>query len=754
MGAPFVFRIALRELLVLAALFAGCSFLGAAPLWMTLFQPASYAEPGEEIRHPLEAPLPGGKTYQIGRFLVPLDAVRIALADALKYDPVKDTPFFRYLFIPSYQNELHVRVNQFVLNLVVSQSSFIHYAVWVHPNIIRVDLRVFAPRVDDLQNLIDTWEQLAFDPYFHEFLVLADELDIARTNTIDALNVFFIKTDEALQKVRDELKAIRSADVEREWAEFLRLGGLQQELSKRRQFNLAVLKRFVADADRAHRERRGGTDGDYTGFFSALKLLRDAVDELVRQADKIDDAATKQTRRSGTGALAANVEVPVPARHANIGGVLDKLVELTQSDAAITYSPYFVHRATSSVDLGHGAGLYYQLAGVQAGVDGNTDFEQALLDAGIDLEVVDQLRSKNRAAMFYSFVTGRERAINMAQGQGVRPSVAGALATWTEDPGDDQVAAANSPVLNLIAFEFAAAEVIVERPNGMLLFLLFNAAGVLQNSAPDFIVSDHRIPEPYTTRLQSCISCIRCHGPNRGHMNIRNDIKTLTAGHIDILDDVSSAQDLFDLSDTLVGLYEWDPTDPTTRAALVRSRDDFDDACYRATAGIKLPDGRMHKFKEPWGADEACLHLSQLYGYYTYTWILPLVAVRELGYDVKDEKAARDLIRYVLPSITPRLNITILDPHIAWLRLVVGDPANPESPQFITRPAWELIYFDAMTRSLLTSGKMAQVELAKQALRTKINRVKPRPVQTLDQKEILKKVLKRKAVEKKGIMAP
>ncbi len=724
-----------------------CTFLVLVPLlvgWAQLsYRQPIAPEPSEDIRHPLEAPSPGGRTYQLKRLLVPFDAAKIALADALQFDPRKDAPFIRYLFIPPWNEEIYVRTTGFVLNLAVSQSSFIQYGSLIHPNVMRIDLRYFAPQADDLQNLINTWEQLAFDPYFHEFVILADQLDVTREAAIEALRIFVAKTQETLDKLSSELKTA-GADFERQWMAFLKLAQLQEQLSHFRQFDLTFLRQFVKDADKALLDMRGT---EYDDFYSALKLLRDQVAQLIVQADKIDDVQTKQSRRSGQGALAANVEVPVPARHA--GKALEVLIEQVQSDAALTYAPYFIHRATSSVDLGHGAGLYYQFAGVQAGQNGNTDFQQALKDAGIDLEVVDQLRSKNSAAMFTSNVTGRERAVRFVQGQGVRPSIASGLAVWTEDPADEQVAAANSPVRNLLGFEFAAQEMIIERPNGMLLFTLFNAAGLLQNSAPDNVVADHSIPAPYTTRLQSCISCIRCHGPQRGRMTPRNDIKTLTAGRVDILDDLASADGLVDLLDQLVSEYEWDPTDPTSRAPLVRSRDDFDDAVFRATSGVKIlkaPPYDIHRYEETWHADKACAQLSKVYGDYSYVWVTPLIALRELGYDVQDEKQAVELIRHVLPAIGPDgFGLTLLDPHIAWLRIRAGG--------FITRPAWELIYFDAALRSLLTSGKIAQLEIAKQVKRSKINRVKPRPATTLKAKEELskRKAFQKEKVQPKGL---
>ena len=271
--------------------------------------------------------------------------------------------------------------------------------------------------------------------------------------------------------------------------------------------------------------------------------------------------------------------------------------------------------------------------------------------------------------------------------------------------GEEQTDAANSPIRNLIDFEFAAQEAIGERPNGMLVWALFNAAGVLQLSAPDNVVVDRTIPAPYCVRLHCCISCIRCHGPQRGHMSIGNDVEKLTAHGVDVLDDLASGDELDDLLDRLVGEYRFDPSEPTSRAALVRSRDDFSDAIYRATAGIirpGLPLNQVYQFPRGMTAAEACGHMGTLYNEYTYAWVTPKIALQELGYDVGTEKEALELIRQVIPAIGPdKFGLTLLDPTIAAVRIGIPVP----------RASWELVVFDAYLRSVITAPAIQAGEI-------------------------------------------
>lgn len=649
---------------------------------------------------PLSGKLPQGK-LPVTRRAMPWDAAAIALADAKQFDPVKDRPFLRYLFLDG--TPLSVQVNNWVSNLSISQSLNIQFAVWIHPHVLRIDLRRFAPVLADLENLIKTWEELAFDPYFHEFFLVEDATDKARDAAVEALKTFLPLAEVELAGVEEKIR--------KQWLEFLKLGQLQLELAKNRVFDLDFLREFVKQADAVikslHPEK-------HARLYKAVKALRDAVQQLVREAEKTQNVQAAAARASGQGGLGANEEIAVPARHA--GADFAALSDLLNTDAPIVYAPYFVHRATTTIDRGHGAGLYYRFANLRLNLfekDGLNDFQRLLVDLGADYELVKQLKAKNSSVQFFSQVTGRERAVRYIQGI-ERPASGGGSIVYTEDPSDEQVRAANSPIRNLLAFEFAASEVISSRRvgNGMLLFTLFNAAGAIQNSAPENVVCDHSSPRPYTRRLDACSTCLRCHGPNRGHQIPLNDLLALTSAGADILDDLTSAEGLEEFFDQLVAEYNWDPSLPGPRNPLVRSRDDFDAASFRATGAIlrlaaaaagERPVTIVQQLSPAFGADIACEQYASYFAAYAYTLVTSQIALAELGYEVPSEAEAKKLIRQVLPSQPPDgFGLTLLDPHIEALR--AGIP--------ITRSAWELVYADAALRAIMTAGLIGEQELS------------------------------------------
>lgn len=234
-------------------------------------------------------------------------------------------------------------------------------------------------------------------------------------------------------------------------------------------------------------------------------------------------------------------------------------------------------------------------------------------------------------------------------------------------------------------------------------------------------------------------------------MPIKNDIDLLTSKGVDLLDDLASADNLDDLLDRLVGEYRFNPNDPTSRAPLVRSRDDFGDAIYRATAGIGrpgLPLYTVYQYPRGWSASEACGHMGNLWNDYAYVWVTPLIALRELGYEVKDEKEAARLIRHVIPAIGPdKFGLTLLDPAVAALRLGIPIP----------RASYELIFFDISLRSLITAPAIAAGEVRPQVAQSRSGR-KPLTRTVTPKKPIIRagektdeKPAKKKAETKKAL---
>lgn len=690
-----------------AAVFGGLIALGVVGEQQPYYGPPGLSELSAPPRLPIEAPPPSG-TFRITRLLMPFDIAKVALADASQYDK-KDAFFFRYLFLPyAWEIEKYLPTTNFVANLVLNRDALIQYGVQVHPQLVRYDLRLLASKGVDLQNLIDTFEELAFDPYWHEFIEVRDDVDDALDVAVDSFKLFL----EALEQLQMKDKR---ATVKAEWSAFLQVARLQEELSRRRQFDLVFLNQVVKDADRVLVPHYFDTS---PAFGNALKFLRDAIANLAKKAGDVAKVEVR-SRRSDGGALGINQEITIPARHAGVAFAL--LCDLVQSDAAIVRADHFIHRATSTIDLSHGAGLYARFLGLRNNInDGNTDFSRLILDLGGNLEVINKQRTDQAAAMFTSNVTGRSRKI-LFFNVGQRVTAGTGLFVYTQDPSDEQANAQNDPIRNLIAFEFAAQEVIWERLDGMLGFSLYNAAGVFQASAPDNVVVDHSIPSPYTKRLQSCISCIRCHGPQGGHMAVVNDVQRLTKSGADVIDDLSSGAGRDELIARLVGQYEGDLTKP-----LNRSRDDFSEACFRSTKAILRPPVvstappyySLHELKG-WTAAESCQHLTEVYNRYVYEWMGPKQILSELGYLVENERQALELLRQVIPPIGPdHAGFILLDPIIGAMRAGIPLP----------RRSVELVYFDIALRSMLTADKIKQSEVRQQYDKLMSRKHKSRPI--------------------------
>ena len=342
---------------------------------------------------------------------------------------------------------------------------------------------------------------------------------------------------------------------------------------------------------------------------------------------------------------------------------------MTKSNAAIVRYDFFLFKVLSTID----GGMYYRFAGIEPKPAQGTAQEAFLQSLGTSQELVEQLRSDQRAAIFRSNVTGKPRRIDVFYGVNVRPSSGVGLITMTHDMGDDDVDHHSDPIRNLLSLKSQSHEVIATKSNGMHIFALFDSNGGLRNEVPSKIARDHMIPSPYTARLQAAIGCIRCHGPDEGLKPFKNEVQTMLSGLMDIFEDESSKDSIPNQLDRLAGLYAGDLEKP-----LRRGRDDYSDAVFLATGGMSIP--------------QVSLKLSDIYGDYVYREIGAFEACHELGYLVPQDEAD-----YYLNQILPPLQLNANgigpeDPIIGALK----------SGLKINRYQWEQVYPDAAFRAFQT----------------------------------------------------
>lgn len=352
--------------------------------------------------------------------------------------------------------------------------------------------------------------------------------------------------------------------------------------------------------------------------------------------------------------------------------VIDKqyrlLEEETLSFAPLVRADDFLERAGSTTD----DGLYYHFAGFIVGGQRLTQ-DQIFRAVGLDVKESRDVEGDDRIGMFFSGVTAKARTIEMFQGA-LGPGYV------TYDLFDqDNKAVERHPIYNLLSFPerpdlARGREVIFEKKNKLHGFLVTNGRGEIVDEADPKIVADHRIPEPFTRRLNAPLSCIRCHRGENGLRTPANDVKDLLgSGEIDVLDDVGDLRlGRREVIDRLAGLYLGDPNDSRILDGRVR----YADAVFRSSAGLTV--------------NQAGSKLSEIMEAYAYQLVTPRLAARELGYDCDSDAVARPLLKRLLARSVPDAiieghKVSLNDPSLAQLR----------AGRSITRSDWKRVFAQA-----------------------------------------------------------
>lgn len=367
----------------------------------------------------------------------------------------------------------------------------------------------------------------------------------------------------------------------------------------------------------------------------------------------------------GTKEVSTNVFPLAPA----VGQELTALATATNSQCPIVHIGWFLKQTTSTVD----GGLYYDFLDMERAPRGRTAQAAFLSRFGADEQLVATLRSDQKAGVFRSRVTGKPRVVKVFGGAGGRPDINQGLITLTEDMSDADRDAKQHPIRNLVNFKFAAVEVIAERINGLHAYVLFDGAGALQNEAPPNVVTDRTVPAPHTTRLQPAISCYRCHNTDEksvGYQSFDNDVRTMLQKQLDVFGEKTDGGPVTDTVSRIAGLYSGVLDKP-----IRRSRDDFSDAVLVATRGLPVSKAYQSVVDE--------------YNRYVYELVTPVVACRELGYEVAEAKATAVLQRLVPPLPPDDLGISPEDPVIGALKTGLS----------VNRLEWEQVYADAYFRA-------------------------------------------------------
>jgi hypothetical protein len=285
-----------------------------------------------------------------------------------------------------------------------------------------------------------------------------------------------------------------------------------------------------------------------------------------------------------------------------INPLINELAVLTASNAPILDHRFFIKKSLTTLD----GGLYYKLRDIPA-----TQAEFLQKFNGVSEADISALRAEAKQAVFFSKVTAKPRVLLVFRGPNGKVDTNQGLVRITQDPADNAVDPKEHPIRNLLAFKYAATEIITEMPNGYHVYGLFDGEGRRQDAAPDNIVKDHLIPAPYTARLQPAISCIRCHGPEDGVQRIGNDVLKFRP----------SGKNLDEL-DRIYSMYSGDLSKP-----LQRSRDDYSDVIAKLgiSAGVK---------EQLLTVPKASAIVSKIHDNYVYDRIDIAVASKESNVDI------------------------------------------------------------------------------------------------------------------------
>ena len=304
----------------------------------------------------------------------------------------------------------------------------------------------------------------------------------------------------------------------------------------------------------------------------------------------------------------------------------DQLMQLGRRQGMIFKADWFIEIANTTLKPGR----YYEFVGIEGDnlsrFLGRFDIKEAELDLG---------KKDERAALFKSKPTGKPRLIKILTSNVPRPSKSRGIVAVTYDLTDEQFEAINDPIENLIKFDFAAYEIIADRPNGTHIYAIFNKDGVLQKEGDPKIAPDHKEPEELGSKvLQSGLSCRRCHGYGHGWQHFDNDIVKLLKDDFSVFDDLASNVTRDETLTLLSRLYSSEPSQKPL-GVLEIGRQLYAQNVDKITLGRPLP-----------------FMAETLHGVHVNykSTLSPKGVVSELGYRVDTEDDAIKLFKQVFPT--------------------------------------------------------------------------------------------------------
>ena len=397
----------------------------------------------------------------------PADALAVVELDAQTV-PVQDLPFTRWLFSADPAALEDWQALSHGLGLITNAGSLeLTPGVVARPVarrvVARIDLRWYAPRVEDLERWLRLWEDFAFDPAF-SFLYTQDALKLLTAEQRAELRVPLRKPG----RVWDE-KAWKWTAAGKPEMTFPALADMKTVP--------AVVKVNPFKLSAAGYERL------QVATCSAAPIV--SVDYFLARA-------LSTIKRS-------------PTAKQKIDTVFDTIWGGRYHELANT--PRSKVKGVSDLDA---------LLGFLRIGDGKQNFAK----------VLDGLRSAGRVVTILSEVTGKRRMVVLVYSPSGNPAVVAPLLAITFDILDDDRDLGTDPLISFVAALSKAHRVIWLDATGTQRFALYNADGELVDEVPIDVATDPTVPRPYTPRLET-IGCIRCHGAHAGYQPLVNDLRDI-----------------------------------------------------------------------------------------------------------------------------------------------------------------------------------------------------------------------------------
>lgn len=209
---------------------------------------------------------------------------------------------------------------------------------------------------------------------------------------------------------------------------------------------------------------------------------------------------------------------------------LDVLVtQLSSSTGGIYPADFLLEQLLTSL-----RGKYPEFRQMAFKTTGATPFQTLLAKRGFFFERSRDLSGDKGALLLISGVTGKGRVVMTSYGISSRQPMA-----VTFDFKDSTVRPDRQFIRNLIEFDALAdaKESFVPMPNGMIEYVLADARGDLQRSAPPDVVADSTKPDGHTKELEMGMSCVLCHASQDGYRTARNDMEFLLGSDTDFFGD-------------------------------------------------------------------------------------------------------------------------------------------------------------------------------------------------------------------------